>query len=48
MKTSELQERLSNLGADPIGSTQQELAAYLPQQLEKMRKAVKDSGARPD
>ena len=48
LKTSELQERLSNLGTDPIGSTQQELAAYLPEQLEKMRKAVKDSGARPD
>ncbi len=48
LKTSELQERLSNLGADPIGSTQRELAAYLPEQLEKMRKAVKDSGARPD
>ena len=48
LKTSELQERLSNLGADPIGSTQKELAAYLPEQLETMRKAVKDSGARPD
>ncbi len=48
LKTSELRERLSNLGADPIGSTQVELAAYLPEQLEKMRKAVKDSGARPD
>jgi len=48
LKTSELQDRLSNLGADPIGSTQVELAAYLPEQLEKMRKAVKDSGARPD
>jgi len=48
VKTSELGERLSNLGADPIGSTRQELAAYLPRELEKMRKAVKDSGARPD
>jgi tripartite-type tricarboxylate transporter receptor subunit TctC len=48
LKTSELRERLSNLGADPIGSTQKELAAYLPEQLEKMRKAVKDSGARSD
>ena len=48
LKTSELHERLSNLGADPIGSTQKELAVYLPQQVEKMRKAVKDSGARPD
>ena len=48
LKTAELQERLSNLGADPIGSTQRDLAAYLPVQLEKMRKAVKESGARPD
>ncbi len=48
VKTSELGERLSNLGADPIGSTRQELAAYLPREIEKMRKAVKDSGARPD
>jgi tripartite-type tricarboxylate transporter receptor subunit TctC len=48
VKTSELGERLSSLGADPIGSTQEELAAYLPQQVEKMRKAVKDSGARPE
>ncbi len=48
LKTPELQERLSNLGADPIGSTQGALAAYLPEQVEKMRRAVKDSGARPE
>jgi tripartite-type tricarboxylate transporter receptor subunit TctC len=48
LSTAELPERLSNLGADSIGSTRKELAAYLPEELEKMRKAVKDSGARPD
>jgi tripartite-type tricarboxylate transporter receptor subunit TctC len=48
LRTSEFRERFSSLGADPIGSTQQELAAWLPRQVEKMRKAVKDSGARPD
>ena len=48
LKASELQERLSNLGTEPIGSTQKALAAYLPEQIEKMRKAVKESGARPD
>ncbi len=48
LKTPEFQERFSGLGAEPLGSTQKELAAYLPVQMEKMRKAVKESGARPD
>jgi len=48
LKTPEFQERFSGLGAEPLGSTQKELAAYLPMQMEKMRKAVKESGARPD
>ena len=46
--TPEFRERFSALGAEPSASTQQELAAYLRVQTEKMRKAVKDSGARPD
>ena len=48
LNTPELQERFSGLGAEVRTSTPQELAAYLRVQLEKMRKAVKDSGARPD
>ena len=48
LKSADLRERLSGLGAEPIGSTQQTLAAYLPEQLKKMGKAVKESGARPD
>ena len=48
LKPPEFRERLASLGAEPIGSTQQELAAYMQVQTEKMRKAVKDSGARPD
>jgi tripartite-type tricarboxylate transporter receptor subunit TctC len=48
LKTQEFKERFSGLGAEPLGSTQKELAAYLPVQMEKMRKAVKESGARPD
>jgi tripartite-type tricarboxylate transporter receptor subunit TctC len=48
LKTPEFRERLAALGAEPIGSTQQELAAYMQLQTEKMRKAVHDSGARPD
>jgi tripartite-type tricarboxylate transporter receptor subunit TctC len=45
LKSPEFADRFSALGAEPIGSTQKELAAYLPVQIEKMRKAVQDSGA---
>jgi tripartite-type tricarboxylate transporter receptor subunit TctC len=48
LKTPEFQERLAALGAEPISSTPQELAAYLKVQTEKMRKAVKESGAHID
>ncbi len=48
IKTPEFRERLATLGAEPISSTQQGLADYLQLQTVKMRKAVLDSGARPD
>jgi len=48
LSTPEFRERFIALGAEPSTSTPQELAAYLRVQTEKMRKAVKDSGARPD
>ena len=48
LKTPEFRERFSALGAEPRGSTQKELAAYLVEQTGKMRKAVKESGAKPD
>ncbi|MCU1376730.1 MAG: hypothetical protein JWO68_4016 [Actinomycetia bacterium] len=48
LKTAEFQERLSALGAEAIGTPPQALDAFTRAQVEKMRKAVKDSGARPD
>ena len=48
LSTPEFRERFIALGAEPSTSTPQELAGYLRVQTEKMRKAVKDSGARPD
>jgi tripartite-type tricarboxylate transporter receptor subunit TctC len=36
------------LGTEPRGSTPQELAAYLRSETVKMRKLVKESGAKPD
>lgn len=48
LKTPEFSDRFTALGAEPSPSTPQELAGYLRVQTEKMRKAVQDSGARPD
>lgn len=48
LKTPEFRERLVALGAEPISSTPQELAAYMRVQTEKMRKAVQESGAQLD
>ena len=48
LKSPELQERFSGLGAEALGSTQQELAAYIREQTVKMAAAVKASGARPE
>lgn len=48
LKTPEFRERLSGLGAVPLGSTRQELAAYIKEQSVKMDAAVKASGAKPE
>ena len=48
VNAAEFRERLATLGAEPMSSTPQGLAAYLQVQTVKMRKAVADSGARPD
>ena len=48
LKAPEFQERISALGAEPIGAGPEVLAPFIRAQLEKMGKAVKDSGARPD
>lgn len=48
LKTGDLHQRLLDLGANPVGSTPQEYAAHLRTQIEKMRQAIKISGARPD
>ncbi len=48
LKTAEFRERLSSLGAEPLGTTPQEFAAHIPAEVEKMRKAVKAAGVRLD
>ena len=46
LQTPEFRERFSSLGAEPLGSTQQELASFIREQTAKMRAAVKVSGAK--
>jgi len=48
LKTPEFRERFSSLGAEPLGSTREELAAYIKLQSAKMDAAVKASGATPE
>lgn len=46
LKASDLQERISALGAEPIGSTPQELGAYMRAEIAKLGKAVKAANLR--
>jgi tripartite-type tricarboxylate transporter receptor subunit TctC len=48
LQTPEFRERLVGMGAEVIGSTPQQFAAYLPQQIEFTRQLIKESGARAD
>jgi tripartite-type tricarboxylate transporter receptor subunit TctC len=48
LQTPEFRERFIALGAEPKPSTPQDMTQILKMQTEKMRKAVQDSGARPD
>lgn len=46
VKASELGERLSGVGTEPIGSSAEEFASHIRAELEKMRRAIKASGTR--
>ncbi|MCC7485590.1 MAG: tripartite tricarboxylate transporter substrate binding protein [Burkholderiales bacterium] len=48
LKSAAFRDRLSALGAVPLGSTRAELAAYIREQSKKMDAAVKASGAKPE
>ena len=48
LQKADFQEQLMRLGVDALGTTPQEYASYIRAQIDKMRLAIKVSGARPD
>jgi tripartite-type tricarboxylate transporter receptor subunit TctC len=48
LATAEMKKRLFELGADPVGSTPEELARYQQAELAKWAKVVKAAGIRPE
>ena len=48
MNTPEVRERFVAQGADPIGSTSEQLAAVLSRDIAKYAKVMKDSGTQPE
>ena len=48
LKIAENRDRLTQLGADPVGSTPDEFAAYIRTETEKWARVVKASGAKAD
>ena len=45
LQTAEFRERLAHVGADPLGTTPQDYASHIRTQVDKMRVAIKVSGA---
>ena len=48
LKLPDVRNRLAAAGEDPVGSTPEELAAYIKAEIIKWEKVVKQSGARAD
>ena len=48
IKSGDLHQRLLDLGTAPVGSTPEEYGAYLRKQVERMRDAIRISGAKRD
>jgi tripartite-type tricarboxylate transporter receptor subunit TctC len=48
LQMPDVKERLSSLGADPVGSTPEEFAAFIQAEIKKWAKVIKDAGIRLD
>ena len=48
LKNPEMQKQLSAQGADPIGNSPQEFAAFIHAEIAKWAQVIKTSGAKPE
>jgi tripartite-type tricarboxylate transporter receptor subunit TctC len=48
LKTLDMNERLANLGAEPVGNTPEQFSAYIRREIPKYAKVIHDSGATVD
>ena len=48
LRLPEVNKRISELGAEPVGSTPQQYAAFIQSEIVKWRKVIKDAGVRLD
>lgn len=48
LKDSEVVEKMQSLGADPVGSTPQELLAHVEAEIKKWAKVIQDAGIKAD
>ena len=48
LKSPDMQQRFTDLGATPVGNTPDEFAAFIKREGAKWAKAVKESGAKPE
>jgi tripartite-type tricarboxylate transporter receptor subunit TctC len=46
LKLPDVNKRISDLGAEPVGSTLQEYAAFIQSEIKKWRKVIQDAGVR--
>jgi tripartite-type tricarboxylate transporter receptor subunit TctC len=46
LKLPDVQKRISDLGAEPVGSTPQEFADFIQSEVKKWRKVIQDAGVR--
>jgi len=48
LRLADVNKRISELGAEPVGSTPQQYAAFIQSEIAKWRKVIKDAGVRLD
>jgi len=48
LKVPDVSKRIADLGAEPVGSTPQEYAAFIQSEIKKWRKVIQDAGVRLD